>query len=959
MATYIWDVSICCPRSAGKVEAALKRTEGIEDCFLDFPGQKLQVASGLPGRRVKELAMAEADELSFPERKRAYRIAIGCPVCSKKVENRLSETDGISSVKLDFEKQSLELCTAYSDEYVKALAQEASDEIKFPEEGAAEEPCGESCPCQREAAKRSYRVEIDCAACAKKVEEHLSKVEGISDVTFDYPKGVLSLSTSLSDAEVIALSKEAEEDIEFLDHRTEKKSYRVSIDCAACAKKVEERLSKVNGIEDVRFDFPKGRLSLSTSLPDAEVIAHAKEAEDDIEFLDFKAVRKTYNVSIDCAACAKKVEEHLSKVDGISDVTFDYPKGQLRLTTSLPDAEVIAHAKEAEDDIEFLSEEIKAKRKVDYGLLRIIAAAAIFLISELSGLEWLAIVSWVTAGYDVLWKALKNITKGKVFDENFLMAVATLGALCIQAFDEAAAVMIFYQVGEFFQRKAVGASRKSIGDLMDLSADEASVLRDGEFRTIPSEEVELGETVKVKAGERLPLDGIVIEGETHLDMKALTGESVPLKVKAGDKVLSGAINEEGTILIRTTSVYADSTASKIMKLVDESQGKKAKSERFITRFSRYYTPFVCLSALLLALLPPLLGITDLKSSLYRACMLLVISCPCALVLSVPLTYFAAMGSFARRGILIRSDESIQNLSKLKILAMDKTGTLTEGRFSVRKVKALKGTEEELLSYAAALERSSNHPIATAILESCPEAPEADSVTELGGIGLSGLVGGSEIKVGNRRILDGTEEPEEDGTICFVSKDGEMLGYIVISDEVRENSRKAIEDLKALGVEKTVMLSGDRKERAEKTASVLGMDEAVGELLPQDKLRAFESVMVPGKVTAYAGDGINDAPTLARADVGIAMGGVGSDAAIEAADVVIMNDDPERIPVAMRIARKSEQIVWQNIVGSLIVKAVVFVLALFGLSTMWAAVFADTGVLILAVLNSLRALSWKD
>lgn len=879
----------------------------------------------------------------------SWDIAIDCPECARKVENGLKAMEGIETCALDFREQRLRAVTKLSQTEVRMRAEALTDELSFPEK------------------QRKYNISIDCPNCARKVENGLRGIEGITDVSLDFSGKTLSLTTAFSDEFVKSAAVSLSDEICFDGfcpcHEEKapaepKRIYKVSVDCAACAKKVETYLSSVPGITEVSFDFPKGRLTLTTSLSDEEVMEKAREAEDDIEFLDIKATKRIYKVSIDCAACAKKVEAYLSSVPGITEVSFDFPKGRLTLTTSLSDEEVMEKAREAEDDIEFLADK-EEKKETDYALVRTAAAAALFVLAELSGLEHLAVLSWLAAGCDVVWKALKNISKGKVFDENFLMAIATIGALCIQAFDEAAGVMIFYQVGEYFQRRAVGASRRSIGQLMDLKADEAEVLRDGGWQTVPSGDVKTGETIRVKAGERIPIDGTVLEGESHLDMKALTGEPVPVKIAAGGKALSGSINEEGTLFIRTTSVYSDSTASKILKLVEESQGKKAKSERFITRFSRCYTPFVCLSAVLLALLPPVLGLASFRSSLYRACMLLVISCPCALVLSVPLTYFAAMGSFARRGILIRSDESVQNLSKLKILAIDKTGTLTEGLFSVRKVKAVSGTEKELLSYAAALEKNSNHPIAKAIMESCPAEMEAREVTEIAGTGLRGIVDGKEAMIGNRRIIDGLEEMEEDGTVCYVALDGNLAGYIVISDEIRESSAKAIKELKALGVEKTVMLSGDRQERADKTAKAIGMDKALGGLLPQDKLSALESIMEEGKVTAYAGDGINDAPALARADVGIAMGGVGSDAAIEAADVVIMNDDPARLPLAVRIARKTEGIVWQNITGSLIVKAVVFVLALFGLSTMWAAVFADTGVLIFAVLNSLRALTWKE
>ncbi len=588
-------------------------------------------------------------------------------------------------------------------------------------------------------------------------------------------------------------------------------------------------------------------------------------------------------------------------------------------------------------------------------MIRIIAAAVIFAAAEISGLGWLAIIAYAIAGYDVLWKAIRNILKGKIFDENFLMAVATIGALFIRAFDEAAGVMIFYQVGEYFQDKAVRASRSSIKDLMDIAGDTAEMETGDGFIRVPSEDVPEGSRIRIVAGAKVPIDGVVEEGETHLDTKALTGEALPVWAGKGSKVLSGSINSDGTIIVRTTSSFSDSTASKILRLTQESEGKKAKTERFISRFSRVYTPFVCISALLVAIIPPVFGLADFRSSLYRACMLLVISCPCALVLSIPLTYFSAMGSMAKNGILVKGAEAIQNIARISTIAMDKTGTLTEGSFSVAGSETYPGwSKDELLYYAATLESYSNHPIAEAIRKS-HKGGIASDVREIPGIGLEGNIGGKLIKAGNRKILSSEIEAKPIGTPVFITADGEPVGCIYVEDRVKANAESSILEMKALGVGKTVMLSGDKKERAESTAAALSMDMAMGELLPADKLKAFESLMEDGRITAYAGDGINDAPTLARADVAIAMGGVGSDAAIEAADCVIMNDDISRIPAAIRIAKKAEAIVRENIWLSLGVKAAVFVLALFGMTNMWAAVFADTGVLLIAVLNSMRAM----
>ena len=603
----------------------------------------------------------------------------------------------------------------------------------------------------------------------------------------------------------------------------------------------------------------------------------------------------------------------------------------------------------------------KKSVEIGAGLLLYLIAWAVTDLNEMTGAPETVLF---LLGYTVLsartyWEQLKKITKKQFLDENLLMIIATAGAFIVGRHKEAVAAMLFYQVGKLVEEISLSRTKKSIASFIDIRPEYANLKVGETERIVPPQELLLGQIIVLKPGEKIPVDAVITSGAGTIDMKALTGESEPVWKGEGDKVLSGSINGEGTILVRTESSYSDSTASKIMKLVNESEGKKARSERFITRFSRYYTPFVCLAALLVAFIPPVFGIMELSDSLYRACMLLVISCPCALVLSVPLAYFASMGSFARHGILIKGDESIQNLASIDTIAMDKTGTLTEGRFSVRKVVSYGISEKELLSMAASLERSSSHPIASAIVESADEnILPASNVKEIPGIGIEGIVNGKTVKVGNSRILPSIEETDEEGTVSYVAEDGKLLGYIVVRDEIKKDAPEAIEAMRKAGVRSIVMLSGDRVERVQKTAEELGLDKAIGGLLPDGKLEAFESLMQKGKITAYAGDGINDAPTLARADIGIAMGGVGSDAAIEAADAVIMNDDISRIPVAIRLAKKTEILVKENIGLSLVIKALVFILAIFGITNMWAAVFADTGVLILAVINSLRALFWK-
>lgn len=665
-----------------------------------------------------------------------------------------------------------------------------------------------------------------------------------------------------------------------------------------------------------------------------------------------------FKVSIDCAECALKVEEALKKTEGVKNAYYNYPKGELKVETTLSEDEIKNIALSVEEDMKFYDEEEESESKLI--LIRIILSVVILLISYITKLEWLALLSWIISGYDVIWKAIKNILKGKVFDENFLMSIATIAAISIKYFDEGAAVMIFYQIGEYFQDKAVSKSRKSIKELLDLSSDEVTLFKNDEWITAKPEEVCIGDKILLKSGEKLALDGIVKEGDSFLDTKALTGEGVPVHVKRGDKVLSGSLNTNNSLVIEVTELYKDSTAMKIMRLAEESEGKKAKSERFITVFSKYYTPLVCLSALLVFLLPPLFSTITWSDSLYRAAMLLVISCPCALVLSVPLTYFSSLSAFSKKGILMKGDEAIQRLSKLNSIALDKTGTLTEGVFAIQDTLILSGEREHLISVASSLERESTHPIAQVIVKEDTLPPlKAENVVNIPGVGIKGNVNGKEVIVGNEKILSSPLPLwDKDGTLVYVTENNILLGILCISDKIRDNASSSLSELKRLGIKKVTIISGDRKERVEKTRVLVGADEGYGELLPDQKLEKLESLMGEGITLAYCGDGINDAPALKRADVGIAMGGVGSDSAIESADVVIMNDDISHIVDALRISKKTEKIVKENIVFSLLIKFMVFVLAIFGLASMWLSVFADTGVCILAILNSIRAMRFK-
>ena len=605
-------------------------------------------------------------------------------------------------------------------------------------------------------------------------------------------------------------------------------------------------------------------------------------------------------------------------------------------------------------------------RKQKKNLIRILTAVAVLLLSVLLPVaDWIkiviALVAYGLAGWDVLWGAVRGIAHGQVFDEKFLMAVATLGAIASQDYNEACAVMIFYQIGELFQGIAVGKSRRDIAALMDIRPDTANVLRDGVEQEVSPEEVAVGETIVVKPGEKIPLDGEVIEGSTAVNTAALTGESLPQDKNVGDKVISGSINMTGVIKVRTTSEFGESTVARVLELVENSASKKAKVENFITRFARYYTPCVVIAALILAIIPPLF-VGNWWDWVNRALTFLVVSCPCALVVSVPLSFFGGIGGASRKGILIKGSNYLETLSKVNTAVFDKTGTLTKGSFAVTAIHPAKVSNDELLDIAAVAECNSNHPIAQSIVAAHkghinPE--RVSSVKEIAGRGVESVIDGRTIYVGNSKLMDDVHadwhECHHVGTVIHIAENGKYLGHIVISDEPKPDSKKAIQQLKALGVKKVVMLTGDSRKVAENVANELGVDEVRAELLPADKVTEVEKLLESDGPLAFVGDGINDAPVLSRADVGIAMGALGSDAAIEAADVVLMDDKPSKIPEAMNIARKTMRIVRQNIIVSLTVKGLVLIITAIGMGNMWYAVFADVGVLILAVLNAMRAL----
>lgn len=615
------------------------------------------------------------------------------------------------------------------------------------------------------------------------------------------------------------------------------------------------------------------------------------------------------------------------------------------------------------------------KQKNMVGRLTVSAVlfAAAFFLEERSVYAWIPfILSYLFAGYDIPLRACRNISKGQVFDENFLMTVATIGAIVVGSLEEAVAVMLFYQVGELFNDYAVNKSRKSITQLMDINPEYANLLKDGLEQKVDPYEVEVGDIIVIKPGEKVPLDGIITQGASSLDTKALTGESLPVEAAEGDAVVSGSINLQGVLKVRTTKLFDDSTVAKILELVENASSRKAKAETFITKFARVYTPIVVILALLLAIVPPLFT-GEWSTWVYRACSFLVVSCPCALVISVPLSFFGGLGAASKNGILLKGSNYLEAVASLDTVVFDKTGTLTTGKFEVSDVAPVSGEPEELLKMAALGEFHSNHPIALSVKEACNmplDGKDVGEVEEIAGQGVHARIwmDGEEkdLYIGNRKLMD-SRKVEVDypaavsGTTLYLADGSRYLGAIVISDSIREDVPAALGGLRHAGVSKLVMLTGDKEEVGKAVGDRLGLDQVYGNLLPGDKVSKVEELLKlkpDGKTLAFVGDGINDAPVLARADVGIAMGGIGSDAAVEAADVVIMDDEPSKIVDAIHIARKTMNIVRQNITFAIGVKILVLILVALGYASMWIAVFGDVGVSVLAILNAIRALGYK-
>ncbi|MDO4482264.1 MAG: heavy metal translocating P-type ATPase [Bacillota bacterium] len=610
-------------------------------------------------------------------------------------------------------------------------------------------------------------------------------------------------------------------------------------------------------------------------------------------------------------------------------------------------------------------------------LYRIIAAAVLTVAAASAPVKgyselFLFLVPYIIIGYDILRKAFLGIVNGQIFDENFLMAVATVGAMLLGDYAEGTAVMLFYQIGELFESCAVDRSRKNISELMNIAPDYANLeIGKGQLERVDPDDVEPGSIIVIRPGEKIPIDGEIIEGESVINTSALTGESLPREVGAGDEVISGCINMSGLLRVRTTKEFGESTVSKILELVENSSMKKSRSENFITRFAKYYTPAVCIGAAVLAVIPPVFRILAMSSQpmwsewIVRALTFLVISCPCALVISIPLSFFGGIGGASARGILIKGSNYLETLSRAKYIVFDKTGTLTKGKFEISEICPEGISKEKLLEYAACAEMNSNHPVSCCIKEGCGQKPDGGKISgqkEIGGLGVETVYDGRIIAAGNRKLMKkwGIDVPESDkpGTFVHVAIDGKYAGFILVADTVKPGAKAAVEKLKSKGIKEIIMLTGDVRNAAEAAAAELGMDKVKFELLPEDKVNEVERLMElrrENEKLVFVGDGINDAPVLMRADIGIAMGALGSDAAIEAADIVLMDDDPGKIPEAMDISRKTVRIVYQNIVFALSVKGICLILGALGIAGMWAAIFADVGVMVIAVLNAMRTL----
>lgn len=806
---------------------------------------------------------------------------------------------------------------------------------------------------------------LDCANCANKIEARVNKLEQVEEASVNF--SLARMNVKLKDEtdkenvinDISQIVKELEPDVEISEYTkiaqplkntdsnnsskmiSEIKLFLEGLDCANCANKIEAKVNKLEYVAEANMNFSVSKLTikLKENAEREEIISEVKKI---VKELEPDVVIKEYG--------NQKNNKHSYKHD------HKHCDGGCCINNQEHESE---HNNEESESAGLF--------KKNWNLMLGIAVYILALIFEDVQYINLALflTSYVLVGGKIVMTAFKNISRGQIFDENFLMSIATLGAFAIGEYPEAVAVMIFYEIGELFQGYAVNRSRKSITSLMDLRADYANLItEDGEIKVAP-DEVNIDDIIIIRPGERIPLDGVLVDGECSLDTSALTGESIPRDVQISDEVLSGTINLNSVIKVKVTKVFGESTISRILEMVENAGSKKAHTEKFITKFCKYYTPIVVFSAVAIAIIPPfVLKNADFSTWLYRALSFLVVSCPCALVVSVPLGLFSGIGGASRKGILVKGGNYLESLKDVNVVVLDKTGTLTKGSFKVSEVNSHNISKDRLIEIAALGESFSTHPIAQSIVREYNKEIDKNRIknyTELSGHGIRAEIDGDEVLLGNFKLMKNNNiefiETESVGTVVYVALSGTYVGSIVIEDEIKEDSKEAVKRLKKLGVKKVVMLTGDNRKVAEKVGNELAIDEIHGELLPGDKVDRVEKLLdknFNGKLI-FVGDGINDAPVLARADIGVAMGGIGSDAAIEAADVVLMKDSINSLADAITIGRKTNKILWQNIIFSLVIKVGVLILISLGMSSMWEAVFADVGVTLIAVLNSMRAL----
>ena len=927
---------------------------------------------------------------------------LDCPNCSAKIEKEVGALPGVESSVVNLMQQTL---TVQSEKSADATLAEQVETIVH-----SHEPDVEVSEKTELAVTKVYLLKgLDCPNCSAKIEKEVGELGGVASSTVNLMNQTLtvqagaSVATSLLDT-VTTIVHSHEPDVE-VSEKTEPAVTKVyllkGLDCPNCSAKIEKEVGELDGVTSSTVNLMNQTLtvqagtSVAASLLDTvTTIVHSHEPDVEVSEKTEPAVTKVYLLKgLDCPNCSAKIEKEVGELDGVTSSTVNLMNQTLTVqagtsvaaslldtvTTIVhshePDVEVsekqleaTAPVKKDEKAAVYNDEDKKRTIRLAVGAVVYAIGMALTVFAKLPTLAELAflIVAYVILGWDVVWQAVKNITRGQVFDEHFLMSVSTIGAFAIGEYPEAVAVMLFYQVGEFFQSLAVKRSRKSISDLMDIRPDSATVKRNGVLQVVSPESVAVGEIIVVKPGEKIPLDGIVVDGESMLDTKALTGESVPRSIRKGDEALSGCINQSGLLTLKVTKSFGESTVSKITDLVENASARKAPTENFITTFARYYTPVVVGMAAVLAIIPPLVLGGGWSEWLRRGFVFLIVSCPCALVISIPLTFFGGIGAASKRGVLVKGSNYLEALNKVSVVVFDKTGTLTKGVFEVANIIPAAGYQkEQVLEYAAQAESYSNHPIAKSILAAYGkpiDQKQFSGFEEISGHGISVMVQGKKVLAGNSKLMESEKIAyaacDAAGTKFYVAADGSYVGCILIADEVKPDSKCAIAELKKIGVEKTVMLTGDDERIGKSVADELGLDAYYAQLLPDQKVEKLEMLdkqKRQGSKLAFVGDGINDAPVLARADVGIAMGGLGSDAAIEAADVVLMTDEPSKLVEAIDVAKATKRIVMQNIVIALGIKSVFLVLGALGMAGMWEAVFGDVGVTIIAVLNAMRIL----